>query len=113
MLMLLPCVVTMYEPGSMSFTDAMSTVPIVWYQQHEVRKKGMESTDQNRVARTSPTLRRTSMSNVVDISHSRPLSPMTRSSGTEQSRSMEAILAECLDLASQGYKEVTLIGQVR
>jgi tRNA-2-methylthio-N6-dimethylallyladenosine synthase len=37
--------------------------------------------------------------------------PATR--GTEQSRTMEAILEECIDLASCGYKEVTLIGQVR
>jgi tRNA-2-methylthio-N6-dimethylallyladenosine synthase len=37
--------------------------------------------------------------------------PATR--GTEQSRTMEAILAECLSLASSGYKEITLIGQVR
>ncbi len=31
--------------------------------------------------------------------------------GVEQSRSMEAILQECLSLASSGYKEVTLLGQ--
>ncbi|KAL3782057.1 hypothetical protein HJC23_006285 [Cyclotella cryptica] len=31
--------------------------------------------------------------------------------GVEQSRSMEAILQECLQLASSGYKEVTLLGQ--
>jgi tRNA A37 methylthiotransferase MiaB len=37
--------------------------------------------------------------------------PATR--GTEQSRSMEAILAECADLAARGYREITLIGQVR
>lgn len=31
--------------------------------------------------------------------------------GVEQSRSMEAILQECLQLASSGYTEVTLLGQ--
>ncbi|KAL7435096.1 hypothetical protein ACHAXM_004442 [Skeletonema potamos] len=31
--------------------------------------------------------------------------------GVEQSRSMEAILQECLQLAKSGYKEVTLLGQ--
>jgi len=31
--------------------------------------------------------------------------------GVEQSRTMENILKECLDLAEQGYKEVTLLGQ--
>ena len=31
--------------------------------------------------------------------------------GVEQSRSMEAILRECLQLAASGYKEVTLLGQ--
>ena len=31
--------------------------------------------------------------------------------GVEQSRSMEAILQECIQLASAGYKEVTLLGQ--
>lgn len=31
--------------------------------------------------------------------------------GVEQSRSMEAILQECLKLAEAGYKEVTLLGQ--
>jgi len=31
--------------------------------------------------------------------------------GVEQSRSMEAILQECLQLAATGYKEVTLLGQ--
>lgn len=31
--------------------------------------------------------------------------------GVEQSRSMEAILQECLQLAASGYKEVTLLGQ--
>ena len=31
--------------------------------------------------------------------------------GVEQSRSMEAILAECTRLANLGYKEVTLLGQ--
>jgi len=35
--------------------------------------------------------------------------PATR--GMEQSRTMEAILKECLDLAEDGYKEVTLLGQ--
>ena len=35
--------------------------------------------------------------------------PATR--GMEQSRTMEAILQECLDLADAGYKEVTLLGQ--
>jgi tRNA-2-methylthio-N6-dimethylallyladenosine synthase len=35
--------------------------------------------------------------------------PATR--GMEQSRTMESILTECLDLASAGYKEVTLLGQ--
>lgn len=35
--------------------------------------------------------------------------PATR--GMEQSRTMESILKECLDLASSGYKEVTLLGQ--
>jgi len=35
--------------------------------------------------------------------------PSTR--GMEQSRSMEAILGECLDLANRGYREITLIGQ--
>eukprot|EP00977_Amphora_coffeiformis_P013860 scaffold3763_cov165-Amphora_coffeaeformis.AAC.11 len=35
--------------------------------------------------------------------------PATR--GMEQSRTMEAILKECLDLAANGYKEVTLLGQ--
>ena len=35
--------------------------------------------------------------------------PATR--GMEQSRSMEAILHECLDLAATNYKEITLIGQ--
>ena len=35
--------------------------------------------------------------------------PATR--GMEQSRTMENILQECLDLASKGYKEVTLLGQ--
>jgi tRNA-2-methylthio-N6-dimethylallyladenosine synthase len=35
--------------------------------------------------------------------------PATR--GTEQSRTMEHILQECLDLANSGYKEVTLLGQ--
>ena len=33
--------------------------------------------------------------------------------GVEQSRSMEAILQECIQLAESGYKEVTLLGQVR
>ena len=31
--------------------------------------------------------------------------------GVEQSRSMEAILGECVELAQGGYKEVTLLGQ--
>jgi tRNA-2-methylthio-N6-dimethylallyladenosine synthase len=31
--------------------------------------------------------------------------------GVEQSRSMEAILQECLSLAESGYKEITLLGQ--
>lgn len=31
--------------------------------------------------------------------------------GVEQSRSMDAILKECLQLAASGYKEVTLLGQ--
>lgn len=31
--------------------------------------------------------------------------------GVEQSRSMESILQECLDLADAGYKEITLLGQ--
>ncbi len=31
--------------------------------------------------------------------------------GVEQSRSMEAILQECLQLADSGYKEITLLGQ--
>ena len=31
--------------------------------------------------------------------------------GVEQSRSMEAILQECLQLAGSGYKEITLLGQ--
>ncbi|EED91777.1 hypothetical protein THAPSDRAFT_41246 [Thalassiosira pseudonana CCMP1335] len=31
--------------------------------------------------------------------------------GVEQSRSMEAILQECVQLAASGYKEVTLLGQ--
>lgn len=31
--------------------------------------------------------------------------------GVEQSRSMEAILQECLQLAASGYREVTLLGQ--
>ena len=31
--------------------------------------------------------------------------------GVEQSRSMEAILQECLQLSKSGYKEVTLLGQ--
>lgn len=31
--------------------------------------------------------------------------------GVEQSRSMEAILKECIQLAASGYKEVTLLGQ--
>ena len=31
--------------------------------------------------------------------------------GVEQSRSMESILQECLDLAAAGYKEITLLGQ--
>eukprot|EP00547_Thalassionema_nitzschioides_P002862 CAMPEP_0194222468 /NCGR_PEP_ID=MMETSP0156-20130528/33005_1 /TAXON_ID=33649 /ORGANISM="Thalassionema nitzschioides, Strain L26-B" /LENGTH=706 /DNA_ID=CAMNT_0038953255 /DNA_START=94 /DNA_END=2214 /DNA_ORIENTATION=+ len=31
--------------------------------------------------------------------------------GVEQSRSMESILQECLDLAEAGYKEITLLGQ--
>lgn len=31
--------------------------------------------------------------------------------GVEQSRSMDAILQECLQLAASGYKEVTLLGQ--
>jgi len=31
--------------------------------------------------------------------------------GVEQSRPMESILKECLDLAAAGYKEVTLLGQ--
>jgi len=35
--------------------------------------------------------------------------PGTR--GVEQSRSMEHLLKECLDLASSGYKEITLLGQ--
>ena len=35
--------------------------------------------------------------------------PATR--GMEQSRTMEAILKECLGLAANGYKEVTLLGQ--
>lgn len=35
--------------------------------------------------------------------------PATR--GMEQSRSMESILKECLELTSSGYKEITLIGQ--
>jgi hypothetical protein len=35
--------------------------------------------------------------------------PATR--GMEQSRSMEGLLNECLDLTENGYKEVTLIGQ--
>lgn len=35
--------------------------------------------------------------------------PATR--GMEQSRTMEAILQECLDLSAEGYKEVTLLGQ--
>lgn len=35
--------------------------------------------------------------------------PQTR--GVEQSRSMEAVLDECLDLARGGYREVTLLGQ--
>jgi len=35
--------------------------------------------------------------------------PATR--GMETSRTMEAILQECLDLAEAGYKEVTLLGQ--
>jgi len=35
--------------------------------------------------------------------------PGTR--GVEQSRSMEHVLKECLDLASLGYKEITLLGQ--
>jgi tRNA-2-methylthio-N6-dimethylallyladenosine synthase len=35
--------------------------------------------------------------------------PGTR--GMEQSRPMEAILDECLDLAANGYKEITLLGQ--
>ena len=35
--------------------------------------------------------------------------PATR--GMEQSRTMESILQECLQLAERGYKEVTLIGQ--
>lgn len=33
------------------------------------------------------------------------------SRGMEQSRTMDAILQECLELAKNGYKEVTLIGQ--
>ena len=32
--------------------------------------------------------------------------------GVEQSRSMDAILQECISLAEAGYKEVTLLGQV-
>ena len=32
--------------------------------------------------------------------------------GVEQSRSMDAILQECLQLADSGFKEVTLLGQV-
>jgi len=35
--------------------------------------------------------------------------PATR--GMEQSRTMEAVLQECLALAQAGYKEVTLLGQ--
>jgi len=35
--------------------------------------------------------------------------PATR--GMEQSRTMEAILQECLDLVKDGYREITLIGQ--
>mmetsp|Transcript_9847 Transcript_9847/g.23208 ORF Transcript_9847/g.23208 Transcript_9847/m.23208 type:complete len:663 (+) Transcript_9847:824-2812(+) len=35
--------------------------------------------------------------------------PATR--GMEQSRSMESVLKECLDLTNSGYKEITLIGQ--
>jgi tRNA-2-methylthio-N6-dimethylallyladenosine synthase len=35
--------------------------------------------------------------------------PGTR--GMEQSRPMEVVLEECLDLASDGYKEITLLGQ--
>jgi tRNA-2-methylthio-N6-dimethylallyladenosine synthase len=31
--------------------------------------------------------------------------------GVEQSRSMESILQECMDLAEAGYKEITLLGQ--
>lgn len=31
--------------------------------------------------------------------------------GMEQSRTMEALLKECMDLASDGYKEITLLGQ--
>lgn len=31
--------------------------------------------------------------------------------GMEQSRTMESILEECLDLANNGYKEITLLGQ--
>jgi tRNA-2-methylthio-N6-dimethylallyladenosine synthase len=31
--------------------------------------------------------------------------------GVEQSRTMESILLECLDLAEKGYKEITLLGQ--
>ncbi|CAJ1958946.1 unnamed protein product [Cylindrotheca closterium] len=35
--------------------------------------------------------------------------PATR--GMEQSRSMESVFKECLDLTNSGYKEITLIGQ--
>lgn len=48
----------------------------------------------------------------TDVSSTFSSLPYDTARGMEQSRSMESILAECLDLIErQGYKEVTLLGQ--